>query len=63
MLRGEVDLQPGGAGRGDAVPDGAEPAAHAADEDRPPVTRHVPASHRLCHEHHAAPHHQAGERD
>ena len=53
-------LHPGGAGRGDAAPDGAESTAHPPHAHRAPVTRHVPPPHRLRHEHHAATHHQTG---
>ena len=53
-------VHPGGAGRGDAASDGAESTTYPPHAHRPPVTRHVPAAHRLRHEHYAATHHQTG---
>jgi len=61
VLRGEVDLYTGSAGSRDAAADGYEPAANTADENCDSVTGHVPKTHRLRHEHHAAAYYQAGK--
>ena len=54
VFRWEVDLHAGSAGSGDAAADGHEPAAYTVDEDCDSVTGHVPKTHWLRHEHHAA---------
>lgn len=60
MFCREVDLHAGSSGSCDAAADGHEPAADSAHEDCDSVAGHVPETHRICHEHHAATHYQAG---
>lgn len=60
VLCGAERVHVGGAGRGDAAADGAEPPAHAAHEDRHPVPDHVPPPGGLRHEHPVPPHHETG---
>ena len=60
VLCGAKRVHVGGAGRGDAATDGAEPPAHAAHEDRHPVLDYVPPPGGLRHEHPVPAHHEAG---
>jgi len=61
MFRWEVDLHTRSSSSCDAAVDGYEPAADTIDEDRDPVTSHVPKAHRICHEHNAAAYYQTGK--